>query len=403
MSSKEKNRKKSKRKFVDREFIRVATASKLMAAHFYKTGKNLKGSSVIGCGRWRAKWLVQDKDVAEIHVDEYGARMHGHFKCNSVWTCDHCARIQCAKARSWIRAGLIPSYEKRGYMSSMITLTAAHSYDGDWGLSISRLHDAYKLFDKRLSHEYKAIGSIGKLKALEAPIGANGIHGHFHILVVHRPNMDMIKFENKARSAWKSALNDIGGRCNNHGFDLLINGAPDYVAKMEMAHEMTSPETKTITKAGSTLGQLLDKARKGDEKASAEWYRAIEALQGRSRFHSGKLGEKLGIPPCSEWTDEEIKPASKDDIEVPVKPLKINYPLSQHLKATAPEHPSSGLAVILRVAKRGSVSKVRRIVELLCERYDEYILSKEAEVHYSPEQLLEMKMFAEAGGDINFD
>ena len=37
----------------NREFVRVATASRLMASHWKKTGENLRGSSVLGCGRWR--------------------------------------------------------------------------------------------------------------------------------------------------------------------------------------------------------------------------------------------------------------------------------------------------------------------------------------------------------------
>ena len=61
-----------------------------------------------------------------------------------------------------------------------------------------------QLFDKNMSRRYKLIGSIGKLKSLEAPIGINGIHGHFHVLISHTAGVDMSTFETVARREWES-------------------------------------------------------------------------------------------------------------------------------------------------------------------------------------------------------
>ena len=291
------------RKSPNREYIRVSTAARLSIGYYNAHGENLRGSSVAGCGRWKA--YGRDSSVAEIIVGKDGPKFDGHFKCGNVWTCDRCARARVSQARSWIRAALIPAFAVNNLGAAMMTFTMAHSYAGCWKESIALLHDAYKLFDKNMSRRYKQIGSIGKLKSLEAPIGLNGIHGHFHVLLSHTAGVDMSTFEIVARREWESAVIQVGGQCNDHGFDLKLDAMADYLAKQELAHEMSNHDTKKARRKGLLLGQLLDRASRGDTKASAEWLRAIEALQGRSRFHAGDLAKKLGIPNCTDWEDEE--------------------------------------------------------------------------------------------------
>lgn len=398
--SKQAKPKKAKKKSVNREFIRVSTAARIMASFYKKNGRNLKGSSVIGCGRWKA--YGYDFNLAEIEISEKGPQLYGHFKCNSAWTCARCAKARVSKTRSWIRAGLIPVMEQKGLWGSMMTLTASHTYSGNWNDSIAKLHDAYKIFDKNMSKEYRKIGCIGKLKALEAPVGRNGIHGHFHILLVHSSDVDMVKFEQIASAAWSRALAKVGGECNEHGFDLKLNATKDYLAKHDTAHEMSSQDTKAARSKGLTLGQLLDKAALGDTKAAAEWLRAVEALQGRARFHAGNLAKKLGIPNCSDWEDEddeEPKEAGEHKDDMPA-PLRISYPIGDHLKATAPDHPRPGLALILRAARQEleRPGSVRSMVAALCAEYDRHRL----ESAETPEEMMAVLMLAQMDGDLDF-
>lgn len=381
----------------NRGSIRVTMASRLMAGFYDQYKRNLKGSSVIGCGRWKA--YGRDSTTAEIKVDEHGARMEGHFICGNVWTCDHCARDRVAQARSWIRAALIPALEAHHLSAGMMTFTMAHTYEGDWTESINRLHDAYKLFDKNMSRRYKAIGSIGKLKSLEAPVGKNGIHGHFHVLVTYAEGVDMSAFETVARREWEKAVQQVGGECNERGFDLKLNAMADYLAKHDLAHEMSSHDTKEARKKGLSLVQLLDRAARGDKKSSAEWLRAIEALQGRRRFHAGDIASKLGIPTCSEWEDEEHQAELMEHNANAPEPVKITYPLRDHLRATAIDHPRFGLALILRAARGGDAEKVWSIVKKLCDEYDAFRRSQAI----TPEQKIEERLFAEVGKDISFD
>ena len=391
------NTKSKALKSPNRGSIRVTMASRLMAGFYDQHTRNLKGSSVIGCGRWKA--YGRDSTTAEIQVDQDGARFDGHFICGNVWTCDRCARARVSQSRSWIRAAFIPSLELHQLSAAMMTFTMAHTYDGDWKESIDKLHDAYKLFDKNMSRHYKNIGSMGKLKSLEAPIGKNGIHGHFHVLVTYAAGIDMTAFEATARKEWDKAVAKVGGQCNEHGFDLKLNAALDYLAKHDLAHEMSSHDTKTAREKGLSLSQLLDRAARGDKKSSAEWLRAIEALQGRRRFHAGDIASKLGITTCSEWEDEEHQAELMEHNANAPEPVKITYSLRDHLRATAIDHPRFGLALILRAARGGDAEKVWSIVKKLCDEYDAFRLSQAI----TPEQQIEERLFAEVGKDLNFD
>lgn len=354
------------KKFIspNREYIRVSTASRLMAGYYNEHGTNLAGSSVCGCGRWKA--YGRDKNNAEILIDHDGARFDGHFKCGSVWVCARCGNERVSQTRSWIRAALIPAIEKNSLVTSMMTFTMAHTYEDNWSLSVDKLLSAYRQFDKNMNRYFKNVGCIGKLKSLEAPIGRNGIHGHLHVLIVHSPNVDIIEFEKFARMKWEESVSKVGGKCNEHGFDLKVNATADYLAKQDISHEMANQNTKASRSKGRTLGQLLDLAGKGDKQASAEWIRAIDALQGRSRFHAGDIAKKLEIPTCTEWDDiERQKEKDEHNADMP-PPIRITYPLRDHLKATRPDSKRPALAMILRAARTGETENVQRMVRALC-------------------------------------
>lgn len=352
----------------NREFIRLSVASRLMAGYFNEHGVNLAGSSVCGCGRWKA--YGRDTTIAEIIYDHDGARFDGHFKCGSVWVCPKCGNERVSQTRSWLRAALIPAMEAKNMGASMMTFTMAHTYDGDWKLSIDRLLSAYRLFDRQMLRYFKKIGCVGKLKSLEAPIGKNGIHGHLHVLIVFPDGMDISNFENTARVEWDKAVIKVGGTCNEHGFDLKLNATADYLAKQDISHEMANQNTKASRNKGRTLGQLLDLAGKGDKQASAEWLRAIDALQGRARFHGGDIAKKLDIPNCTEWEDvERQEEMAERNADMP-PPTRITYPLRDHLKATRPDSNRPSLALILRAARTGDSDKVHQMVKALCDEVD---------------------------------
>jgi len=352
----------------NRSLIRVSVASRLMASYWKNNGENLRGSSVLGCGRWKA--YGADPNLAEIQVGFEGPRMMGHFLCRSSWSCDHCARVRVAQTRSWLRAALMPALDDAGLSGSLVTLTLAHNYSDDWAEVVARLFDAFTLMDKRLSKQYKKVGSVGKLKALEAPVGKNGLHPHLHILLIHAKDVDLAELSQSMRLAWSKAVFEVGGRVNEHGFDFKENCVNDYVTKMEAAHEMASHGTKAARLKGKTLAQLLDAAAVGDKKSGAEWLRAQKALGGRMRFHAGNLPKKLGISCPSQWEDEERAEELAVERAKHPEPVRITYPQVHHLKATGTVGNRSGLALLLRSARSGNGEKVRRVVASLCAEVD---------------------------------
>lgn len=340
-----------------------ATGSKLAAGHFHKTGENLPGSSVCGCGRWKS--FGGAPGIAEIEVHADRANMAGHFKCDNSWTCEPCATAKVAHYRAWIRALLLPALDAAGLGCSLVTLTLAHRYQDDWGDTVKSLLRAWKLADKRLSKVYKRAGSIGKFRALEVIIGRNGLHPHIHILMTHASDADLVAFAESMRAEWTRAVHEVGGRCNEHGFDFSENAAATYVAKMETAHELASQGTKIGRKKGRSLTQTLVAASKGDATASAEWVRTILALDGAGRFSSGGLSKKLGIECPTKWQDPQAAEKIADG-----ESTLITYPLQDHLDATHPATGRPGLAMILRAARRAGESGVLRMVAALRADYE---------------------------------
>ena len=340
----------------------------LMSQYFKKNGTNLRGASVVGCGRWNAgKDRTSGRAEFEIGGAK-GARRIQTFRCGSNWTCEVCARANVARYRSWIRAGLMPALEAAGKSASLVTLTLSHHYGENWGEVTRRLLAAFGLWDKRMAKGYKKAGYIGKVKSFEVTVGKNGLHPHFHLLVTHDKDADVEQLEVAMRAAWEKAVTEEGGRCTEHGFDFKANCINDYVAKMESAHELSSQNTKQGRKKGRTLSQLLDAIYRGDQTAAHEWTRAIQALEGVNRFNAGALPKKLGIPTPSEWEDEEEE-KDQGELDLVEDPTVVEFPLDDLLQATHPSLGRPGMAMILRALDRGGEASGRAMVSGLLRDY----------------------------------
>ena len=139
-------------------------------------------------------------------------------------------------------------------------------------------------------------------------------------------------------------------------------GQPPFVALRILPADAASSSGLPI----DADGRVLDRAGRGDTKASAEWLRAIEALQGRSRFHAGDIAKKLGITTCTSWADEERQEEREALSADAPEPVRITYPMRDHLTATRTDSPRPGLAMILRAARDGDTAKVLQMVAALC-------------------------------------
>jgi hypothetical protein len=351
-----------------RPVILQGVQQRQISLYFKKNGVNLRGSSVVGCGRWNAG-IDRTSGRAEFEIGGAGgARRIQTFRCGSNWTCEVCARANVARYRSWIRAALIPALDTAGKSASLVTLTLSHHYGENWGEVTRRLLAAFGLWDKRMAKSYKKAGYIGKVKAFEVTVGKHGLHPHFHLLVTHDKDADTEQMEATMRAAWEKAVTEEGGRCTEHGFDFKANCIGDYVAKMESAHELSSQNTKLGRKKGRTLSQLLDATYRGDETAAHEWTRAIQALEGVNRFNAGALPKKLGIPTPSEWEDEEEEDR-QGELALDQDPTIIDFPLDDLLQATHPSLGRPAMAMILRALDRGGEAAGRAMVAGLLRDY----------------------------------
>lgn len=366
---------------VYRSAVQQMTAQRLVASYYGEHEKNLNGSSVIGCGRWKA---FGQKLAAEIKVDGDQATMEGHFKCGCSWTCQKCASGTVASNREWLEDVLFPGLEAAGLTGSLVTLTLSHS-DDDWEVAVQSLKKAFKLMDRRMAKVYKKAGSIGKYKSFEVTVGRAGLHPHYHLLLTHKPGStpedhpdapgaDIEALKESMRSAWLAAVAEVGGYCDPvHGFDFQTDRLDTYVAKMQSSHELASQSSKKGRQSGKSLSQLLDAAGAGDKVAGAKWQRAIAALGATNRFHAGNLAKKLKVLTPTEYEAGQIEARQKQALEdakdakeqgLP-EPTIIEYSLLDHLAATNPASGRAALALILRAARRGGEAAVLLMVKAL--------------------------------------
>ena len=356
-------------KTFNRNAIRMSTMSRLFARHYKTTGSNIEGSSAIGCLRWK-KFTSKAAGHAEIAITvkdgSVDARMHDHFTCNNFKFCPHCARAGSAKMREYITQVFIPAAERQGYARALMTLTASHRRDCDWKANYADLfYQAVTLFSRRMGKAYKVIGCPGQFRAMESPVGPNGLHLHIHDELLFRPGADLEAFEVVAVRKWQEACKAVGLYCNSHGLHITTDFDPCYIAKDETqkkakatAFELAAYDTKTMGH-NRTLFDLLDACAKGDIEAGDDYIRTTLALQGRARWNIGQLAKKLGIVAPSAWKQTEGEAADN----TPAPAMVIAYPIEDHLIATTPEQKRHSLALILRAARQemrrpGSVSKM---------------------------------------------
>ena len=83
--------------------------------------------------------------------------------------------------------------------------------------------------------------------------------------------------------------------------------------------------------------------------------------------------QKSCIPNCTDWEDEERQEERAEAIADMPEPVRITYPLRDHLKATRPDSPRPGLAMILRAAREADADKVHSMVKALCKVFDKQI------------------------------
>lgn len=347
---------------------RQQQAARLLNQHYAETKENLLGDGLKLCRRAKAH-NSHNPDTAYIEVNTKNGRRFANMRdvahCGNAHLCAHCSSVKAAHMRDWITEIFLPEIDRRGLSIGLLTLTAHHKRDIDWSVFVSNFYLALAEFRRSIKYNLDALGSLGRIRTMESPVGLNGLHIHMHDLFTYKPGIDIEAFEAVALKKWKAALKKFGLKCNGHGVNLRKNGEFDarYIAK-EIAAEVAAYDTKTESKRDlQTLFQLLDKNKLGDTLAGKDWIRAAKAIQGRDKWNVGQLATKLNIPCPSEWRKPKERAIDEEPSQL------IEYPQVHHMVATAPSNERTGLAFILRAARSESThtGSVKRMALRMCE------------------------------------
>lgn len=345
--------------------IQQHQAARLLTQDYRLTRANILGDGLKLCRRAKAH-NSSNPNTAYIAVtptqDGFSAKMHDVAKCGNAHLCAYCSGVKASHMRNWITSMFVPEVKNRGLAIGLMTLTAHHKRDSNWSDFVANFYLALAAFGIDMQRDMKAVGSIGRIRAIETPVGSNGLHLHPHDLFTYQPGADIAALEVVALAKWKKSLRKFGLHCSKRGVDIKKDGDfdPHYIAKELAAHD-----TKTNSKSDLvTLFKLLDKSARGDKQAGQDWIRAAKAIQGRDRWNVGQLASKLGIPCPSDWKNPAI--ASMND-SAPVQ--LIEYPQSHHMVATSPNIERAGLAFLLRAGRNEATrpGSVQRMALRMCD------------------------------------
>lgn len=362
--------------------IQCHQAANLLNRNYRLTRQNILGDGLKLCRRAKAHHslnskLPPDKQTAKIAVRVKGGKITSSMAdvayCGNAHLCPYCSSLKAAHMRKWINVLLVGAVdEEPGLTLGLLTLTASHRRDCDWTDWVDRYCSALETFGKLMRRTYDAIGSFGRARTFESPVGSNGLHFHTHELFTYLAGTDIAGLKAVIIEAWKAALKKHGLRCGKkYGVDIKEPGEfdPDYIAKEIAAHD-----TKTKSKSDlKTLFQLLDDSARGRKESGDDWIRAAKALQGRDRWNVGLLAKKLSIQCPSEWRHPDGDADKEKEIEAE---HVIEYPQTQHMMATQPGSKRPGLAMILRTARQkldNSINTVK-MVDALCKDYTKQVL-----------------------------
>ena len=337
----------------------------MLTQHYRTTRENILGDGLKLCQRAKAH-NSNNPHTAYIAVKQQDgiqfAKMHDVAHCGNAHLCAFCSGLKASNIRNWIDHAFLPELKSRGLVTGLMTLTAHHKRESNWAEFVKNFYRAAEAFGKTMRRDFKAVGSLGRVRGMECPVGYNGLHIHLHDLFTYKFGADIDALNATALKKWKAALRQFGLHCSQHGVDIKKDGDfdPRYIAKELAAHD-----TKTDSKSDLvTLFKLLDKSARGDRQAGQDWIRAAKAIQGRDRWNVGQLASKLGIASPSDWKRPEL--VSTTDA-APVQ--LIEYPQSHHMVATSPNSERAGLAFLLRTGRNEAArpGSVQRMALRMCD------------------------------------
>ncbi len=213
-----------------------------------------------------------------VNIEKETAKISSVILCGSVWSCPFCAYKIIIERRELLRQ--IFNYylclNKRFYF---LTLTIRHQRKDN---TPELLKKAWRSFAAKRKVK-QLFDGVEYVKVFENTVGTNGLHSHFHIILIC--DQDMKQHEQTIRHQWNHNYRKQTNRQNNqHGVDLRIATNLDvvnYISKWDVIKEITGSAEKT----SKTLFQLLTE----NDQDNALFVRYSQQLKG-TRFMTFSRG-----------------------------------------------------------------------------------------------------------------
>lgn len=294
-----------------------------------------------------SKYLVRGAEsvVIKRNPADGKAWYHGVQHCSSIWNCPVCAN----RITEFRRKELTTALKDPRFNVIMVTYTLRHNISDRLSVLLAALKKAYKRsksgrWYQTLQDEF---GIAGSIRAIEVTYGDNGWHVHIHELmvlwnsVIPREDPEfrdsgVPSFEKPVNPMFRIKMAQLKTRLKRRWSDCLekekrdaswergvdVNSRKDvsetYIAKLQLASELTRSINKTTRREGVTPFGMLDKIRQGEKQYEPLFQEYAAEFKGdRQLYWSHGLKDLLAVQDVEDdaITDEMVQDTPAEQFE----------------------------------------------------------------------------------------
>jgi hypothetical protein len=279
-----------------------------------------------------SKYLVRGAETVTIKRNPADGKawFSGVQHCSSIWNCPVCAN----RITEFRRKELTDALKDERFNVVMVTYTLRHNRGDSLSVLLAALKEAYKKsksgrWYQNLQNDY---GIAGSIRAIEVTWGENGWHVHIHELmvlwdvIIPRESgalfrIKMAQLKGQLRKRWTACIEKCG-RDASWDRGVNLNARKDvsktYIAKLQLASELTRSINKKANHEGVTPFGMLDKIRQGEKQYETLFQEYAAQFKGdRQLYWSSGLKALLGVKNVEDEqiTDEMVQEAPAPEFE----------------------------------------------------------------------------------------